>query len=517
MSDRISRVRVYELTLFTTACRSTTAATTRHSLLAWANTIATKSSATSLPSWSALVAAQAQLYASLQEAPGKASLQHSSLVITRRAVRNNPDAIPDWLKALTPQHKPQNAPLLGLVVGVALRLRAKQFAEGKPRHGEGKTMVQAAKVGPFHHWLSPLAETGVELIGRLCVLSQQNDILSFYTATLLSSKTPASEALAGSLDEFIQLFVTVDDLKPIATQMDKMCLRSPEAILPSMCHFYSAFDDVTTLSQLFTTSIDNQLQSLTKSTNPAVRAGACRLFNVLIQRASPEATSKVVASLADALKAGKSTSADQRAARAVMLASVQPGDLSNAIVQAVVALLSKETSEVALQALMNTFARHAPATLPSASADLAKILVKSMTDAKAPLRKLACEGVGQAVWAADSVSEAFQDALLPALETNLKNASTTPLTNAAGPLEGYIAAALLEHSLNSSKAKGLAESNPVAQTLLQTGTKPSFLVWDKVVRRADTEAEQVWLCRAVLSTLLSRQTALGEQAAELAG
>lgn len=127
--------------------RLTTAASTRATLLTWANTLLTKASPSSLPVWSSLVAAQAALFGSLQEGPAKTSLQHSSVITTRRAVRTNPDAIPDWLKVLTVQpHKVQNAPLLGLVVGVALRLRAKDFAEGKPRHGEGRKMVEAAKV-----------------------------------------------------------------------------------------------------------------------------------------------------------------------------------------------------------------------------------------------------------------------------------------------------------------------------------------------------------------------------------
>lgn len=335
--------------------------------------------------------------------------------------------------------------------------------------------------------------------------------MAFYNATLLASKTPVSETTAASLDEFVQVFVSADDLKPLAAQMDKMCLRSPEAVLPSMCHFYGSFSDIAALSQLFSASLDNTLQTLSKSTNPAVRGGACRLFDILVRRADAQASEKVIKSLAESLKSGKSISADQRAARATMLSSVQPGPFSDAIVQAVIALLPKETNEAALQSLMATFALHAPSLLNAATADTAKVLVKGMSEAKAPLRKSVCAGVGQALWSSQVTAEPFQDALLPALDNNFKNATTNPLTNPAGPLEGYIATALLERSLTSQKAKDFAQSNAIAVSLLQTGVKPSFLLWDKMVRKAEAELEQIWLCRALLSTLVSRKDTLIEQ------
>lgn len=299
------------------------------------------------------------------------------------------------------------------------------------------------------------------------------------------------------------MFLTADDYPAVTSQMDKMCLRSPEMILPAMCHFYASISDTEALSKSFSTSLDNSIQNLSKSTNAAVRSGAAQLYSILLSRSNAETSVSAVKSLCDALKAGKSVSADQRACRAVMLASVAPNsDTSGAIVDALVALLPKEQNEAALKAIMSTFALHAPPVLASASADLAKVLAKGMTEAKPQIRKPIILGVGEALWKADAVSDAFQDALLPALETNLKNASTTPLTNTAGPLEGYVAAALLHATLKTEAAQAVIEKNTVAQGLLQTGVKPSFMLWDKVYRKLETESEQVWLARAVQATLL---------------
>lgn len=336
--------------------------------------------------------------------------------------------------------------------------------------------------------------------------------MSFYTSILLSAKNASSEPIVAALDEFIQIFLTADDLKPVQSQMDKMCLRSPEIILPFMQHFYTHFSDISALSSSLTTSLDNTIQNLSKSTNAAVRAGAVTLFAALVDRAQPDASQKVVVSTIDFLKSGKSVSADQRAARACMLAAVQPCDQSKAIIDAVITVLPKETNVIALQALMKAFSVHAKGLLSNASIDVAKVLVKGMTDAKPPLRKAVCIGVAEALWEAESVSEAFQDALLPALEINIKNATTTPLTNTAGPLEGYIAVALLQHVLTSPKSAAFRTENPVMASITQVGgVKPSFLYWDKAIKKAETDAEQIWLVRAAARTLLSRQAILEEQ------
>lgn len=95
--------------------------------------------------------------------------------------------------------------------------------------------------------------------------------------------------------------------------------------------------------------------------------------------------------------------------------------------------------------------------------DVVATLVKEMGSAKVPVRRAVCAAVGTALWdlgehtkpqsdaevaavpAATGMTPTATDflaALTPALEANLKTVSSSPLNLPAGPLEGYVAAAI---------------------------------------------------------------------------
>jgi hypothetical protein len=100
--------------------------------------------------------------------------------------------------------------------------------------------------------------------------------------------------------------------------------------------------------------------------------------------------------------------------------------------------------------------------------DVIATLTKEMGNSKVPVRRAACAAVGSALWDLGEPSHSesttngatsngtepktqatwtptassFLIALTPALESNLKTVSATPLNLSAGPLEGYVAAAI---------------------------------------------------------------------------
>lgn len=97
--------------------------------------------------------------------------------------------------------------------------------------------------------------------------------------------------------------------------------------------------------------------------------------------------------------------------------------------------------------------------------DVVATLVKEMGSVKLPVRRAVCAAVGSALWdlstptkpqpngeseekavpTSNGMTPAATDflaALTPAFEANLKTVSSTPLNLPAGPLEGYVAAAI---------------------------------------------------------------------------
>lgn len=161
-------------------------------------------------------------------------------------------------------------------------------------------------------------------------------------------------------------------------------------------------------------------------------------------------------------KAGKTTGPDHRVALYTMLQSLPPSPTtSSEVVSSVPTLLIKETSDPAIGALSSALSSHLSHQLrgnESLPAPVTGSLVKELANAKPPIRRAFYSAVGDAIWALDSpeneASAALIKATLPALENSLKTVSANPIGAAAGPLEGYVAIALLLGPLKRSGKHG---------------------------------------------------------------
>ena len=82
-----------------------------------------------------------------------------------------------------------------------------------------------------------------------------------------------------------------------------------------------------------------------------------------------------------------------------------------------------------------------------------------MTNSKPVIRRAFCSVVGSALWELESLESPsaleFAKAIVPSLETNLKTVAANPTGAAAGPLEGYVAAAILLGPLSHSHQFGI--------------------------------------------------------------
>ncbi|KAI0800349.1 ARM repeat-containing protein [Fomes fomentarius] len=433
-------------------------------------------------SWSALLGITTTLLELLLDPASRAkkSIQKSALVRTRRALRYSPEILPTVMNTLLSITKSLPSPLavvtlLGISIDVTIRLK----------NVKDDNLKQ----------IDPMLK---------------NDILQLYTSAILMSRTPVGPHISTALYDFIRSYVTSEDFtSTVLPAMEKALLRSPEISLSVISEFLPAYshpvegDD---FRRLLTPALNNS-----KSSNAVVRSSAIALFRVLINLTTSSAdVEHAVSELLSLPKAGKTAGPDHRVTLYTMLGAVPPSEsVSLAIVQTGLPLLAKETHDASVAVLAKSLVAHlvrvlrAESPLPSESTSIA---AKEMTGTKPVVRRAFCSLIGSALWELDTLntaaSSAFAKIVVPSFETNLKSVAANPLGAVAGPLEGYVATAVLLGPLSRSKQfDNVILSNATLQSIASASPKPSFLLWEKVYQKLTTEDEETWLLRATEAVL----------------
>ncbi|SPO29720.1 related to translation activator GCN1 [Ustilago trichophora] len=457
-----------------------------------------------LPTWDPLVQLLATTYdAILADTMGRESVKKNAITLTRRTLRNAHPCMPQLIRTLcatsTPAAAIRSAALLGEAIGCCVRLRA------------GSEQVKGAPDG----------------VGLGYVNDAKKEILVFYSTQIVASKTVVPQHSIRAFDDFIAFQVTEDDLaSTLRPQLEKMLLRSPEVALPIATRLFTAVKvDVGPHAK----PLLNPVISASRSSNAVTRTKASDFFSALSTRIRDDDAAKaaIVDELIAILKGGKAATPEARTSIYFMLTSVAPSEAakSSAVVEIISSLLAKEAQEASMHAAVSCIAHHllwllSQDKLPAASVSTA--LVKEMQNTKVPIRKAVCLAIGELFWSMQSeqnttaATRTFAESLLPGFEANLKNASTNPLTAPGGPLEGYIAAAVLEGrlaGLGSDKIDGVVRKNAALEGILVVEPKPSFLLAEKVFRKIATPEEEIWLSRALQAIIARRSKALASDKA----
>lgn len=180
-----------------------------------------------------------------------------------------------------------------------------------------------------------------------------------------------------------------------------------------------------------------------------MRTGASTLFNVLVSKFPPEFVDAAVSETLALPLTGKTTGIDHRTTLYTMLTMLPKHDAASiTLVNALPTLIVKETNDAATALLVRALPTHLGHLLArdtSISADVTALLAKEMTSAKPVLKRAFVSVVGAALWGVsapiNAATQALAKAVAGALEGCLKTVSANPL--GAGPLEGYIAVAVL--------------------------------------------------------------------------
>ncbi|GLB43526.1 putative ARM repeat-containing protein [Lyophyllum shimeji] len=427
--------------------------------------------------WRLLVGSMAMLLDMLSASTkARPAVLRGALVRVRRALRSAPGKLPTLISTLVAISKASQfplrmVPLLGAAIGVLVRLK--------------------------HVDVEPASRLPQDL---------KDEIIAFYTSNVLMLKVAVPAHVSHAYNDFISNFVSHDDfIRAILPTMEKALLRSPEVSLPVASDFFNAYTQPLNADAF--RRVITQVINSAKSSNAQTRANSVQLFKALISRQISDDLATVAATELLALpKSGKTTGPDHRIALYSMLHHLPPTlSVSSGLLQATTPLLAKETHEGATAVLASALPAHLVFVLTSGGSiapETMTLVAKEMGNPKAGVRRAFCALAGTVLMderldLSSRPALEFATAVLPALEGSLKTVSGNPVGASAGPLEAYIATAvLLGPMARSGKFNDVIAKNSALGSIASGTTKPSFLLWDKVYQKIADSAEEKWLLRA---------------------
>ncbi|WWC90100.1 uncharacterized protein L201_005033 [Kwoniella dendrophila CBS 6074] len=430
-----------------------------------------------------------------------ARMRKKSGIRTWRVLRELRSALPSILHSLITRFTVAPARLSVLishVIGVALRLKAP---------GKGKEVE---------------IKDGKEIVEK-----EKEAIINFYSTNILAAKTATPHHISIALSEFLSENVTFEVLKDkLIPQAEKMLLRSPEHALEITADLLDMCPH--DISSILPAKLVPSILSSSKSSNAETRAKSVILMRAVLRRCQDEKVQAKIATDILALpKTGKTSSPEHRAILFTMASALAPSDaVSSVVVDTLPALVSKEGNEPAFHALNAALTPHLAYQLTSnkaVSSTASSALVKELNATKIPTRRGLSSAVGEAIWKVKQAGQQFSvegekliGLLAPALEVNLKAASTCLPANSGGFLEGYVALALALGPLSGMPAAAKLTGSSALEGVLAVSPKPSFLLNDKVYVKVPAEEDEKWLLRSLESIVGSSATKVNTASARVA-
>lgn len=166
--------------------------------------------------------------------------------------------------------------------------------------------------------------------------------------------------------------------------------------------------------------------------------------------ATDESKDAALSELLKLAQAGKAIGPDRKIMYSMFSVLSTSAQVSSVIVKSVPGLLAKETNEAAIPTLASSLIPHLVfhlrENLPVPD-EVLKLLVAEMQNSKPVIRRAYVSLVGETFWALGNLTTTsaakVARTVFTAFESSLKSVATNPLNASAGPVEGYVAAAVL--------------------------------------------------------------------------
>lgn len=429
-----------------------------------------------------------------------ARVQHSGLVVTRRALRallgsketgtEVLNKLIDTFTAKGASSTAGNAVILGVIAGVSSRL-----ADVKP-----------------------------------ALLKRKQDYYAFYVREIIGSRTALPNYVSDGLHDFFEAVPTVEELqKEVVPPIEKALLRAPEVVLGLIAPMILALPESIDLSTILLGNLLKPLLSNVKSTNPTIRAGALRTFKALAARSHDDAQiGKVADEILNPLKQGKVPSAEGKILHAQMLTSLSGSFSLAQKIPATLALVAlKEPNEQAAVAEVTALTQHLTFGLANGvplEKTVSDAFIKGMADKRIPLRRLWAIRAAELWWhlspeqSSQPDIQAFCHTTLPKLVEMWQDVVANPIpatTSGMVTVGHYVTALLLTkvRSTEDDKLSAIYKKTNVLSQSLTVEPKPSFLLNPRVYTKLTSEEDIHIAVRALVSVATSLSESSTQDAA----
>ncbi|KAI5291908.1 translational activator of GCN4, partial [Ascosphaera acerosa] len=421
-------------------------------------------------------------------ASSKEGLRHSSVIVTRRALRaafssaqHGADLVKLSVELLATgaSASARNACFLGIIAGVTARQPA------------NKPAMETVKPAVF----------------------------AYYAKEIVGSRVILPKHITDGLGDFFLEYATLDDLRTtVFPPVEKAMLRAPEVVLNGVIlSLFHAIPDSINLSEDITARFIKPLLSSIKSANAATRNGAFTTGAYLLTRCtSHDWLKKTVDEIAGPIKANKVPNAEQRCLQVQLLQSVLCSDeVSPQVLSDLIPTLAREANEAALDAEIIAFVHHLQHLLQSGT-DVSKDILTAITsgcgDKRPNFRRLWLLHIAQAIWNLTDEQLSSSETVSQLVETVLGKFQDPYAEICANPLPslqngtvtlGYCLVALACGRLAGvASVKGtpyVADDN-IGRAAIVLSPKPSFLLNPRVYTKLTSPDDYTWFIRALSAT-----------------
>lgn len=432
------------------------------------------------------ISAHAKALETCLKLTAKQGLRHSSIIVTRRALR----------AVLSPQ--PHGEELLRESI---LKLTSEE--------------ASGSKVAPF---LGEIAGVSSRIAHVRPIMNElKTKVFQFYAKEIIGSRTIVPGHIANGLHDLFVAFATEEDLEgEVWPPLEKAILRNPEIVFTGLIPpLSSAIPEEVDVSEVFASRLAKPILASIKSANIAIRNGSVEAFKNLVFRCKDQKHLLMVAGEVVApLKALKTTNAEQRALQAQTLLSIPCFvDLSQAVVAGLSPVFARESSEVALEFEAKAFCHHLAYLLQAHAPtpkDQLMVVVKGCEDKRISFRKCWAINFGELLWNTDNVSlvsspNFIRECLKPVvtkLKADFDEISANPLPSVqsgAIPIAFVLTALSTQtiRELPGEETTPLLSSGEIIRQSLTLSPKPSFLLNPKVYTKLASNEDMSWAIRAL--------------------
>lgn len=436
-----------------------------------------------------LIISHAQILETCIAAQGRPSVQHSALVVTRRALRGlfqgedgerRVGPIVGQLTDASSRLGSRGAVLLGVVAGVCAR---------RPHL---KSILEMQK----HHYIL------------------------FILREMIGSRVAVPHHLAAALEDFFSTYITYADMqKDVAPAIEKALLRAPEVVLNDLVSpLINPLPGEIDMAPFLAENLVRPLLSNMKSSNAKIRDGAASAFAVVIRHSSDEKSLvKVTDEITTPLATSKLTTAEHRILHARILANF--GFLSTRseiICKSLLTVAIKESSEAALNIELQTLSHHLYLLVQSRShsyeacfQNCADTACKGLSDKKPATRKAWVLMIGDIIWQTRPFPDASEVCLfIEAITPKMLEVYQEVLSNVlAATQSGLVVAAFVLTALctyimdvvKNSKLNTSVRKASILERACPLDPKTSFLLGHRVYSKLTAQDDIRWAIRALVA------------------